>query len=153
MLKDGVRVVECSKCIGGDATSRHWSSSGRRGRELKRSLSTGSGSVIAIELFRGSDEFDSDKPKTKDISCLPLIDRVPTSELQAQQKSRLEHHFVGIRYNRLSLVLPDCREPGWNWRLNESFCTLAAFKEIANRVHAGKLEESPHDKPGRIGFP
>lgn len=100
------------------------------------------GSVLAVELFRDSDAAcDSEQGKGKDGSDLPCIGRSPTAVLKAQQKRRLEGHYVRIRYNDRSLVVPGCREPGRNWRGNESFCTLvsALLPYLVTVLSAGNL--------------
>lgn len=85
------------------------------------------GSVLAVELFHDSAESDRDEAKNESISDSSLIGRTPAPELNPEQMRRLEHHYVRVRYNGQSLVVPGCRETGRNWRGNESFCTLVSI--------------------------
>lgn len=82
------------------------------------------GSVVSIELFCDMEESYGEESKYKAVSQSSLIGRTPTSNLTSPQKDLLEQHYVRVRYNDKSLIVPGCKGPGRNWRGNESFCTL-----------------------------
>ncbi|KAF7595119.1 hypothetical protein BBP40_007323 [Aspergillus hancockii] len=93
------------------------------------------GSILVVELFHEVG-LDGDRIMQQQSSSTPdiaPIARTQTSQLSNEQKARLNKHYVRIRYNGQSLVVPGCREPGRNWKGNETICTLAAFKEIVDR--------------------
>jgi acid phosphatase len=54
------------------------------------------------------------------------------AELSATEKAGLDNHFVRLRYNDRPVTIPFCKLPGNHRAGDESFCTLAAFKEVAD---------------------
>lgn len=58
--------------------------------------------------------------------------RKPLSEMSATELAGLDSHFVRLRYNDRPVTIPFCKLPGNHRAGDESFCTLAAFKEIAD---------------------
>lgn len=60
------------------------------------------------------------------------IGRRPTSSLSATEKSKLNGHYVRIRYNDRIMTIPGCRKPGNHLDGDESLCTMAAFKAITD---------------------
>lgn len=59
--------------------------------------------------------------------------RAPLSTLSSTEQQTLQTtYFVRLRYNDHPIVLPACKPAGKHWRDDESFCTLAAFKEAAD---------------------
>ena len=60
------------------------------------------------------------------------IARRPTSELSASEKDKLKGYYVRLRYNDRTMTIPGCKKPGKHFEGDESFCTLEAFKAIAD---------------------
>ncbi|KAL8994444.1 MAG: hypothetical protein Q9169_005589 [Polycauliona sp. 2 TL-2023] len=103
-------------------------------------------SHIAVELFRdGSVKcedasptepaprqsfFGSSRKKTKPAS---LTTRKATQELSAEEKAKLQGHFVRLRYNDRPVTIPGCKLPGNHLEGDETFCTLQAFKAVADK--------------------
>ena len=58
--------------------------------------------------------------------------RKPLAEMSATEQAGLNNHFVRLRYNDRPVTIPFCRLPGNHREGDESFCTLAAFKEVAD---------------------
>lgn len=58
--------------------------------------------------------------------------RAPLTSLSSTEKERLDNYFVRLRYNDTPVTLPACKPAGKHWHDDESFCTLAAFKEAAD---------------------
>lgn len=58
--------------------------------------------------------------------------RTPLAEMSATEKAGLDNHFVRLRYNDRPVNIPFCKLPGNHRAGDESFCTLAAFKEVAD---------------------
>lgn len=58
--------------------------------------------------------------------------RSPFSSLPTTEQSKLSTYFVRLRYNDVPITLPACKPTGKHWRDEESFCTLAAFKQAAD---------------------
>ncbi|KAL1893858.1 hypothetical protein Cpir12675_003926 [Ceratocystis pirilliformis] len=99
-------------------------------------------SHIAIELFRAADQ-PAPKPWTQGSGWLAAaglggsaerIGRSPTSQLVGAQRKVLDGYFVRLRYNDRSVVVPGCKAPNKHFPGDESFCTLAAFKEIVDNI-------------------
>ena len=58
--------------------------------------------------------------------------RAPLADWPESEKSKLDDYYVRIRYNDTPVTIPFCRRPGRHYEQDESFCTLAAFKEAAD---------------------
>lgn len=58
--------------------------------------------------------------------------RKPITEMSSTEQAGLEDYFVRLRYNDQPVTLPYCKVPGRHRVGDESFCTLAAFKEAAD---------------------
>lgn len=58
--------------------------------------------------------------------------RKSLSDMTATEKATLDNHFVRLRYNDRPVTIPFCKLPGNHRAGDESFCTLAAFKEAAD---------------------
>ena len=58
--------------------------------------------------------------------------RKPLAEMSATEQASLNDHFVRLRYNYRPVTIPFCKLPGNHREGDESFCTLAAFKEVAD---------------------
>lgn len=99
-------------------------------------------SSIAFELFSLKDCDDSTTPPSSsgwftgkkstksDTSSL----RSPLESMSPTDRARLKGKFVRIRYNDQVMVLPACRPEGNHLEGDESFCTLEAFKRVADEV-------------------
>ncbi|KAI4123867.1 MAG: hypothetical protein LQ347_005979 [Umbilicaria vellea] len=61
------------------------------------------------------------------------IARKATAELSAKEKGQLDGYYVRMRYNDRPVVVPGCKQQGNHLEGDESFCTLAAFKAIADK--------------------
>jgi len=61
------------------------------------------------------------------------IARIPTPDLSPAQLSRLDGYYVRLRYNDRAVTIPGCVLPGKHFPGQESFCTLAEFKKIADK--------------------
>ncbi|TEA19321.1 putative acid phosphatase [Colletotrichum sidae] len=61
------------------------------------------------------------------------IGRKPVSELTDTEKSKLDGYYVRLRYNDEPVTIPGCKPAGNHLQGDESFCTLAAFKSIADK--------------------
>lgn len=109
-------------------------------------------SSIAFELFKEKDDSvvttttAPPKPATsstrpswwsalfgKPSAAIPTT-RAPLSTLPASEQSSLNTHYVRVHYNDNPVPLPYCRAPGKHLPGDTSFCTLAAFKEIADQL-------------------
>jgi acid phosphatase len=58
--------------------------------------------------------------------------REPLAEMSTTEQAGLDNHFVRLRYNDRPVTIPFCKLPGNHRVGDESFCTLAAFKEVAD---------------------
>lgn len=58
--------------------------------------------------------------------------RKPLTEMSTTEKAILDNHYVRLRYNDRPVTIPFCKEVGRHRAGDESFCTLAAFKEAAD---------------------
>jgi len=59
--------------------------------------------------------------------------RKPLSELSSSEKSSLDDFYVRLRYNDRVMSVPGCKAPGNHYADDESMCTLAAFKAVADK--------------------
>ncbi|KAI9887100.1 MAG: hypothetical protein M1823_001090 [Watsoniomyces obsoletus] len=53
-------------------------------------------------------------------------------DMKGEEKKHLEDYFVRVRYNDRPMVIPGCKPSGKHLEGDESFCTLAAFKEVVD---------------------
>ncbi|ERF76833.1 hypothetical protein EPUS_07623 [Endocarpon pusillum Z07020] len=60
------------------------------------------------------------------------IGRRPTTELSVSEKAKLDGYYVRIRYNDKVMTVPGCKKAGNHLEGDDSFCTMAAFKAIAD---------------------
>ncbi|KAI6856553.1 hypothetical protein D0864_12392 [Hortaea werneckii] len=71
--------------------------------------------------------FSSPKPTT--------TARTPLADLPSSEQSKLDEYFVRLRYNDKPVTLPYCQQKRErHLDGDESFCTLAAFKEAADSI-------------------
>lgn len=59
--------------------------------------------------------------------------RKTVGELTAEQKSKLDGYYVRIRFNDRPMTIPGCKLAGNHLEGDETFCTLEAFKRIADK--------------------
>lgn len=72
------------------------------------------------------------------------ISRSPYNTLNDPQKSRLSGYYVRLRYNDRVMKVPGCAQTGMHLEGDDGFCTLEAFKRIAD-------EFTPKDWKGECG--
>ncbi|KAK0623606.1 putative acid phosphatase [Immersiella caudata] len=95
-------------------------------------------SHIAVEMFRKSEPVTATGgPGLWDrlfgTGSSSPIGRKPSPELSASEKKKLDGYYVRLRYNDEPVTIPGCKTPGNHLDGDESFCTLAAFKEIVDK--------------------
>ncbi|KAI9755929.1 MAG: hypothetical protein M1815_004477 [Lichina confinis] len=54
-------------------------------------------------------------------------------DFDADEKKRFQDYYVRIRYNDRPMLIPGCQPQGKHLDGDESFCTLAAFKEVVDK--------------------
>ncbi|TKA71269.1 hypothetical protein B0A55_07342 [Friedmanniomyces simplex] len=108
-------------------------------------------SNVAFELFRRKSDANqpalapASAPSTKPSwwsSLFPFLPstasssassaRTPLADLSPTDRSKLNDYYVRLRYNDTPVSLPYCAQPGKHLESDETFCTLAAFKEAAD---------------------
>lgn len=60
------------------------------------------------------------------------IARRPVADLNEEEQKRLNGYYVRLRYNDRVFKIPGCAKPGNHLEGDDSFCTLEAFKRIAD---------------------
>lgn len=108
-------------------------------------------SHVALEVFRKSTAASAARAYSeKDVSAmnaaaankpisptgktLPTIGRKTLQEMTEDELKRIEGHYVRIRYNDEPVTIPGCKAAGNHLEGDESFCTLAAFKSIVDKI-------------------
>ena len=99
------------------------------------------------------------------------IARRKVEELVETDRSKLDDHFVRIRYNDKVMFVPGCRPTGKHLDGDESFCTLVSFFTLnlseprstdlgpggiqvhCRQVYPFSLEESMREQHGCFGVP
>lgn len=71
--------------------------------------------------------------RTKDIVDDEGIARKPMDQLTDEQKRALRGYYVRIRYNDKIMQVPGCKQEGKHLEGDTTFCTLEAFKSIADK--------------------
>ncbi|KAL9121630.1 MAG: hypothetical protein Q9187_001808 [Circinaria calcarea] len=77
-----------------------------------------------------------DRAKNQNLQNVPGPEgmaRKTMDELTAEQKSKLDGYYVRIRFNDRPMTIPGCKLAGNHLEGDESFCTLEAFKRIADK--------------------
>jgi acid phosphatase len=74
----------------------------------------------------------SDIPTLEDTPAPSGIARRPMPELSESEKSKLNGYYVRMRFNDRVVTVPGCKKSGKHLEGDESFCTLEAFKAIAD---------------------
>lgn len=93
-------------------------------------------SSIAFELFSRKEEevVAAEKKKGWFAGKKGNTDpRAKLADMTPEQRERFQGKFVRIRYNDSVVTLPGCKGEGKHLEGDESFCTLEAFKEVADR--------------------
>lgn len=67
-------------------------------------------------------------------SALDGIGRKPLQEMTEDELSRIESHYVRVRYNDEPVTIPGCKAAGNHLEGDETFCTLKAFKGIVDKI-------------------
>lgn len=68
--------------------------------------------------------------------------RKPLEEFNADEKEKLKGFYVRMRYNDRPVTVPGCKLPGKHLEGDESFCTLEAFKSIADKFTPRNWKEA-----------
>ncbi|KAI4250784.1 MAG: hypothetical protein LQ352_005253 [Teloschistes flavicans] len=123
-------------------------------------------SHIAVELFRDDSTATEPSPPAdsaprqtflgasrKSTKPSSVITRKPSQDLTAEEKEKLQGYFVRLRYNDRPMVVPGCRLPGKHLEGDESFCTLEAFKAIADKFTPRIWTEACSDNLDEPAFP
>ncbi|KAI0011763.1 phosphoglycerate mutase-like protein [Xylariaceae sp. FL0662B] len=75
----------------------------------------------------------SSSPSANPSTPPPGIGRKRVDDLTAEEKAKLEGYYVRLRYNDEVVTVPGCKAAGKHLEGDESFCTLAAFKDIVDK--------------------
>ncbi|KAF7190053.1 putative acid phosphatase SPBC4.06 [Pseudocercospora fuligena] len=79
--------------------------------------------------------------------------REPLASMPQSTRQKLEGHYVRLRYNDKPVALPFCKAPGRHLEGDESFCTLAAFKEAADMITPKDWKAECKSNLGTSAFP
>ena len=86
-------------------------------------------------------------------SSTPVSARAPLTSLPPPEQQRLDSYFVRLRYNDVPVTLPACKAAGKHWRDDETFCTLAAFKEATDSFTPKNWKRECDANLGKPGVP
>ena len=107
--------------------------SGPEGATEKQAQATRPGFLASMLGLSGEVSKSSSDVKTlKNPPASGGIARRPTPELSDAEKSKLKGYYVRMRFNDRVMTVPGCKKPGKHLEGDESFCTLEAFKAIAD---------------------
>lgn len=110
-------------------------------------------SSIAFELFKTAGVSDARMPVMKKTTTttttsswlfsffnrappqagISTVARTPLGEMSAAEKGKLDGYYVRMRYNDAIMTIPGCKAPGKHLDGDETFCTLEAFKAVADK--------------------
>ncbi|KAL8644537.1 MAG: hypothetical protein Q9210_007206 [Variospora velana] len=123
-------------------------------------------SSIAVELFKHT---SVKEPSAKPAESTPrqgflgsfrkttkpssVIMRKPVQDFSPEEKAKLQGYYVRLRYNDRPMTVPGCRLPGKHLEGDESFCTLEAFKAIADNFTPRIWTEACAENLGEPAFP
>ncbi|KAL8981444.1 MAG: hypothetical protein Q9177_005566 [Variospora cf. flavescens] len=123
-------------------------------------------SSIAVELFKDTSVKEpSAKPAEptarqgflasvkKTTKPSSVIMRKPVQDFSPEEKAKLQGYYVRLRYNDRPMTVPGCRLPGKHLEGDESFCTLDAFKAIADKFTPRIWTEACVEHLGEPAFP
>jgi acid phosphatase len=109
------------------------SASGPESATEKQPQATRPGFLASMLGLSGhSPKSSSDIQTIKNPPASSGIARRPMPELSDSEKSKLKGYYVRLRYNDRVMTIPGCKKPGRHLEGDESFCTLEAFKAIAD---------------------
>ncbi|KAB8556625.1 hypothetical protein FH972_025661 [Carpinus fangiana] len=74
-------------------------------------------------------------------------------DMTADEKIKLRDYYVRVRFNDRPVVIPGCKTPRKHLEGNETFCTLAAFKEIADKFAPDNWKGQCRENLGLPGVP
>ncbi|KAK4211946.1 histidine phosphatase superfamily [Rhypophila decipiens] len=125
-------------------------------------------SHIAFEMFRRKSELPPPPPTTTSSSAKKSwwgslfkssttaengIGRRAATTLSPEEKEGLDGYFVRVRYNDEVVTIPGCKKPGNHLQGDESFCTLAAFKEIVDKFTPRNWKQQCRENLDKPAFP
>ncbi|EME85937.1 uncharacterized protein MYCFIDRAFT_150978 [Pseudocercospora fijiensis CIRAD86] len=123
-------------------------------------------SSIAFELFKSKDAASpagavwpsKEKSWWYSLMSPPKVPadvaaREPLASMPQSTRQKLDGHFVRLRYNDKPVNLPFCKSPGRHLEGDESFCTLAAFKEAADMITPMDWKAECKSNLGTSAFP
>lgn len=100
-----------------------------------------------------SNQQDAGKPSKlpeKPKSSSHGIARRPVADLSDTEKKRLDGYYVRLKFNDKVFKVPACAKPGNHMEGDDSFCTLEAFKRVADgftpqnwKVQCGQNMDGP----------
>lgn len=79
--------------------------------------------------------------------------RTPLSAYAPEQSQALNGYYVRIRYNDVPVKIPACRSAGKHLEGDDGFCTLAAFKQLADSFTPKQWKEECRENLERKGVP
>jgi len=137
-------------------------------------------SHIAVELFRKADVSDAQMPSSPTSSLqiagttkspqtswwvslfgrsapqastpAPSISRKQSNLLNPAEKDTMRDYYVRIRYNDRPVTVPGCRAAGMHLEGEESFCTLEAFKRIADAFAPVNWKRQCRERLGEAAY-
>ncbi|PPJ55223.1 hypothetical protein CBER1_05698 [Cercospora berteroae] len=118
-------------------------------------------SNIAFELFKSKDAPATPTARSSSSWLSTLFSskpsesaaREPLQTMPQATKQKLEGHYVRLRYNDTPVALPFCKGPGRHLEVDETFCTLTAFKEAADLVTPKDWKTECKSNLGTTAFP
>lgn len=95
---------------------------------------------VAVELFKKIDETadlasansQASPERVTEEAQIAKIGRKPYRMLSNNQKDKIRGYYVRLRYNDKVMHVPGCKAKGKHLDGDEGFCTLEAFKRIAD---------------------
>lgn len=79
--------------------------------------------------------------------------RQPLKDISPAERDKLEGYYVRLRYNDRPMSIPGCKPAGKHLEGDESFCTLEAFKEIADSFTPKSWRDECRQNLGSLAFP
>lgn len=124
-------------------------------------------SHLALELFEKRDsapETVSSQGQAASSwwSSFPLfggkVEQTPTAQkrypdMTPEEKTKLGEYYVRLRFNDRAMTIPGCRPAGKHFEDDESLCTLAAFKEIADKFAPRNWKEQCRERLDQPAVP
>lgn len=123
-------------------------------------------SHIAVELFKRKGAAAATSPAPAKPSWWSALfgaaaskasaessERTPLGEMSKQQSTTLDEHYVRLRFNDRVMTIPRCKPSGKHLDGDESFCTLAAFKQLADSFTPKNWREECKGNLGSLAVP